>query len=207
MTDTPKNDTDHQEKDGVSTSKKKEQICLLPPPELGLRVSRAEFARIMGVSRETVSKWVKSGKFKVGSDGRFCPRYAAKEILKNTNPNKLRTRTLRDAAEEAEQMREEIRTLKASVEDQTRRLGILEIDAVETEIQLDILPKLIIDDWKILTSLSTAQRLEAIRELIDTALIKAGDMRESGEWEEGQVLASLGIPEDLLAMDIDVELQ
>lgn len=78
------------------------------PSELaqGVRVQQADFARMTGVSRQTVSQWVKLGKIRsVYPDGRLDPARAAREVIKNTHPGKLRARLLKVAAEDAAALR------------------------------------------------------------------------------------------------------
>ena len=78
------------------------------PSELaqGVRVTQADFARMAGVSRQTVSQWVKLGKIRsVYPDGRLDPARAAREVIKNTEPGKLRARLFKVAAEDAAALR------------------------------------------------------------------------------------------------------
>lgn len=78
------------------------------PSELaqGVRVQQADFARMIGVSRQTVSQWVKLGKIRsVYPDGRLDPARAAREVIKNTDPGKLRARLFKVAAEDAAALR------------------------------------------------------------------------------------------------------
>lgn len=72
----------------------------------GIRVTQADFARMTGVSRQTVSQWVKLGKIKtVFPDGRLDPVRAAREVIRNTNPAKLRAKVFKVAAEDAQALR------------------------------------------------------------------------------------------------------
>lgn len=72
----------------------------------GIRVTQADFARMTGVSRQTVSQWVKLGKIKtVFPDGRLDPVRAAREVIKNTNPTKLRAKVFKVVAEDAQALR------------------------------------------------------------------------------------------------------
>lgn len=72
----------------------------------GIRVTQADFARMTGVSRQTVSQWVRLGKIKtVYPDGRLDPLRAAREVIKNTNPAKLRAKVFKVATEDAQALR------------------------------------------------------------------------------------------------------
>ncbi|HET8898937.1 MAG TPA: hypothetical protein VFN09_09235 [Rhodanobacteraceae bacterium] len=58
----------------------------------GLRVRPAEYARMVAVSKQTVSRWIKDGKVTLGQDGMLDPRKASREVVRNTDPVKLRAR-------------------------------------------------------------------------------------------------------------------
>ena len=104
MTTQPNTHTQEPAAAGASTS------APLPfePADLaqGVRVTQADFARMTGVSRQTVSQWVKLGKIRsVYPDGRLDPARAAREVIKNTEPGKLRARLFKVAAEDAAALR------------------------------------------------------------------------------------------------------
>lgn len=60
----------------------------------GLRLTRAEFARFLGVSKQATSEWVTSGKITLGADGRLDPRQAVSQLLRNSDPARLRAKVL-----------------------------------------------------------------------------------------------------------------
>ena len=61
----------------------------------GVRVNQADFSRMCGVSRQTVSQWVKLGKIKaVYPDGSLDPFQAARDVIRNTDPARLRAADL-----------------------------------------------------------------------------------------------------------------
>lgn len=60
----------------------------------GLRLTRAEFARFLGVSKQAVSEWTASGKITLGADGRLDPRQAVSQLLRNSDPARLRAKVL-----------------------------------------------------------------------------------------------------------------
>lgn len=60
----------------------------------GLRLRPAEFARLLGCTRQSVSIWVRDGKITLGADGRLDPRQAVSQLLRNTDPAKLRAKVL-----------------------------------------------------------------------------------------------------------------
>ncbi|HRE14529.1 MAG TPA: hypothetical protein PLD37_10075, partial [Usitatibacteraceae bacterium] len=55
---------------------------------------QADFARLMGVSKQTVSQWVKAGKVRLDLEGFLEPRAAVRQLLKSSDPARLRSRVL-----------------------------------------------------------------------------------------------------------------
>lgn len=77
--------------------KAKNQPFLFGSGELdrfGIRVRPAEFARLMQCSKQAVSQWVKEGKITLGADGRLDPTKAVSQLLRNSDPDRLRAKTL-----------------------------------------------------------------------------------------------------------------
>jgi hypothetical protein len=97
---------------------------LLPEPSMELRVRPSEFARMLNVSKQTVSRWVKDGKVTLGPDGRLNPKVGARQVLDNTDPDRLRANVLKplmgDTAE-----------LRRRVGEQAVRLEVLEAELHE----------------------------------------------------------------------------
>lgn len=62
--------------------------------ESKIKMKPAEFARLIGVSKQAVSVWIKDGKIDIFPNGYLNPDKAIKQLLKNTNPAKLRSRAL-----------------------------------------------------------------------------------------------------------------
>ena len=60
----------------------------------GIRVTRAEFSRMMGCSKQAVTDWVKSGRVVVGADGRFDPRQAVASLMRTGDPARIRAKVL-----------------------------------------------------------------------------------------------------------------
>jgi hypothetical protein len=71
---------------------------LLPFPggldRSNLRLTRAEFARFIGTSKQSVGEWCKAGKITLGADGRVDPRVAVSQLLRNCDPARLRSKVL-----------------------------------------------------------------------------------------------------------------
>lgn len=76
------------------------------PELLRVRILPAEFARLLGVSKQTVSRWIKESKVTVNPlDGRLDVQAAVQQVLRNTDPGRLRARILRQAVEDVQQLR------------------------------------------------------------------------------------------------------
>ncbi len=162
------------------------QGSLIPEPEMGLRVTQAEFARIMGVSRQSVSKWVAAGKVRPDLDGRFCPKRAARTVLASTDPKKIRARILKDAAEDAASLRAEVDQLRETVDDSEaniRRLreviARLERDQAEADRQMEITPEMLAIRWDDFAEMRHDERARAIAGVLDDALLSASLQVES----------------------------
>ena len=77
----------------------------------GPRLRPAELARLMGVSRQSVSEWIKLKKIRVGADGRVDPRQAVADMLKSNDPARLRARLLAPFAKEIAALRAQVAKL------------------------------------------------------------------------------------------------
>lgn len=77
---------------------------------LAIRVRPAEFARMLGVSKQTVSTWISTGKIGQPSvlDGRIDVQKSIQAVLRNTSPGRLRSRVLRAAVTDALGLRENL---------------------------------------------------------------------------------------------------
>lgn len=83
-----------------------------PADLVAMRVLPAEFARMVGVSKQSVSQWIKQGKVTLGPDGRLDPHKASREVLQRTDPARLRARVFKDAMAGADQLRGKVRDLE-----------------------------------------------------------------------------------------------
>lgn len=115
-----------------------------PQPELGflanhkallaIRVRPAEFARLLGVSKQTVSTWIRDGKVTINAlDGLLDARRAIQDVLRNTSPGRLRSRVLRQAVTDALELRENLaraegraEIAEAALRESTRTIAHLE---------------------------------------------------------------------------------
>lgn len=77
---------------------------------LKLRVRPSEFARLLGVSKQCISTWIRQGKIDAPNhlDGRLDVQRAINSVLRNTCPGRLRSRVLRQAVTDALELRENL---------------------------------------------------------------------------------------------------
>lgn len=92
-----------------------------PGDLLAMRVLPAEFARMVGVSKQAVSQWIKRGTIELGPDGRLEPKRAARQVIERTDPARLRARVFRQATASHEDLRVRIRDLEAELAASNRR--------------------------------------------------------------------------------------
>jgi len=78
------------------------------PELLRVRVLPAEFARLVGVSKQSVSRWLKAGKLTPTFDGKIDVHRGVQQILRNTDPGQLRARVLRQAVADVQELRDAV---------------------------------------------------------------------------------------------------
>lgn len=81
----------------------------------GIRLTRAEFARFMEVSKQAVTDWVKSGKVVLGADGRLDPRQAVSQLLRSTDPARLRSKVLAPLVKDVGKFQQRIAELESDL--------------------------------------------------------------------------------------------
>lgn len=81
----------------------------------GLRMTRAEFSRFLGVSKQAVSEWVTSGKVVLGADGRLDPRQAVSQLLRNSDPARLRAKVLEPLVRDVGLMQKKVADLERAL--------------------------------------------------------------------------------------------
>lgn len=64
---------------------------------LAVRLRPAEFARCIGVTKQSVSRWIADGKVTLGADGRINPTAAMRQLLRTGDPGRIRARLVRQA--------------------------------------------------------------------------------------------------------------
>lgn len=78
------------------------------PELLKIRIQPAQFARALGVSKQSVSRWLKDGWVCLGADGRLDPAVAIGQLLRRCDPGRLRARWLRQAVGEVQDLRDNL---------------------------------------------------------------------------------------------------
>lgn len=103
----------------------------------GIRVLPAQLARLIGVSKQAVSDWVKSGRVVLGVDGRVDPTAAMERLLKTGDPAKLRARALRPMVDELNRYRARIVDLEAAIGMLKQRIGEEQAAQIELAAALE----------------------------------------------------------------------
>lgn len=80
-----------------------------------VRISPAEFSRLMSVSKTTVSNWIKLGKITLHADGTLDAKAAAESLIKKTDPSKLRAKVFKQITNDATTLQNEITRLNVRV--------------------------------------------------------------------------------------------
>lgn len=97
----------------------------------GIRVTRAEFAKMMGCSRQAVTDWVQAGRIAVGADGRFDPRQAVTSLLRTGNPSRIRAKVLEPLTRELGAMAHRIGELEEQLQAASARITELQSELAD----------------------------------------------------------------------------
>lgn len=160
MTSSEKNERAGPENQGPS---------LLPfdPADLvAMRVRPAEFARLIGTSKQSVSRWIKSGTVTLGPDGMIDPKVATRQYLERTDPARQRARVLKQATASMEELRARVRDLEAEL-DNERQLGARREEAATFRANDE-----------------AVRRLDRLFDALDRKWIEAEEARRGGLWEQ-----------------------
>ena len=141
----------------------------------GIRVTRAEFSRIMECSKQAVTDWVKSGRIVVGADGRFDPRKAVGSLLRTGDPAKIRARILVPLVREMEQLRSKGLRLEAELSRAREDASFHEGSAEEVIHILEALRFHLELSWPRLQCLPAHVVMAAVTKWVEQALVRGGD--------------------------------
>jgi hypothetical protein len=151
--------TDEQNSTPSAPEKVQASLCGFPDAAelLKVRILPAEFARLLGVSKQAVSRWIAAGKLSINTlDGRLEVQSGVQQVLRNCDPGRLRARWLRAAvadvqalrlaaAEADERVAEVEARLGAELVDARARIARLESYALDADCMLDTLLGLLRD--------------------------------------------------------------
>lgn len=120
---------------------------------LRVRILPAEFARLLGVSKQTVSRWIAADKITVNAlDGRLDVQKAVDQVIRNTDAGRLRARVLRQAVEDVRSLRmavatsdEQIAAVTAELDAAREKINDLEFLWADVNCMLDGILALIVE--------------------------------------------------------------
>ena len=141
----------------------------------GIRMTRAEFARFLGVSKQAVGDWVRSGKVVLGPDGRLDPRQAVSQLLRTTDPDKLRSRVLAPLLRDTGRLTREVAELRAHLAAMKEETEFHEGSAAEIMAAEGALHRHLRDEWCDLRLLPPQMALAALNTWIDECHQVGGD--------------------------------
>ena len=150
---------------------------------------QADFARLMGVSKQTVSQWVKAGKVRLDLEGFLEPRAAVRQLLKSSDPARLRSRVLapilaelRDAQAREAALLAQVTELRAQLAEARDEAGFHEAAADDMLRVLALLRARVLANLDALAALPYEERdaaLGLLDPLADDPLPADSDGRES----------------------------
>lgn len=74
-----------------------------PSDLMNIRVLPAEFSRMIGTTKQTVSRWVREGKLTLGVDGRLNPSAAMRQLARTCDPGRFRVRLIKQAVSDMQE--------------------------------------------------------------------------------------------------------
>jgi hypothetical protein len=83
--------------DSAPSSKAQQLLPFAETELLAVRLRPAEFARCIGVTKQSVSRWIADSKVTLGADGRINPTAAMRQLLRTGDPGRIRARLVRQA--------------------------------------------------------------------------------------------------------------
>lgn len=154
--------------------------------DYNLRVLRSELARMLGVSKPTVSEWVKAGWITLGADGRIDPRQAVASLLRHRDPARIRSKVLAPLIADIAGRDREIERQRQALEDLRQQLAAAKEDAAFEESSalgilglLDDLKMRLRSDWEAMVALPGMQGPDAVAGWISCARFDGTDFERS----------------------------
>lgn len=164
----------------LDPDRSKQNAPMLPfdPADLdrcGIRVNRAEFARFLGVSKQAVSDWVRAGKLTLGADGLLDPRQAVAQLMRTTDPARLRSKVLAPLVRDVGLLQRRVAVLEAQLIEEREGAEFHEGASLELIAQFDALCKRLRAEWCDLRLLPAPQAIAALNVWITEAIEAGGD--------------------------------
>lgn len=140
----------------------------------GIRVRPADLARLLGVSKQAVSKWVADGRIVLGLDGRVDPRLAINRLLSTGDPSRLRAKFLAPIIVEVTASRKRIADLEKRLAEEAEDAAFHEAASIELAMLLEALQMDLLFSWSELRAAPEAKAIAAIRAWIEAVQITGG---------------------------------
>lgn len=97
-----------------------------PQDLVAMRVLPSVFAGMVGVSKQTVSRWIKTGKVTLGPDGKLDPSVASRQVFERTDPARLRARVFKNAMASHGELQKKISCQEIEIKALHEKVGCIE---------------------------------------------------------------------------------
>jgi len=180
---------------------------LLPFPggldRSNLRLTRAEFARFIDTSKQSVGEWVKAGKITLGADGRLDPRVAVSQLLRNCDPARLRSKVLAPLVRDIGTLQKRIADLEVALAEANEMADYHEEVSLEFLAQQTALHQRLHDEHDELVKLPADKVVAGVMAWLD-------EVAETGDCSDLSIqdcipVASAELPEDSPSGALNVE--
>jgi transcriptional regulator with XRE-family HTH domain len=167
---------------------------------MAVRVLPAEFARIVGCSKQSVSRWLRNGTVTLGADGRLDPTHAMRQLIRHGDPGRIRLRLVKQAMANMTDLRAEAARageLEQQLSEAKKRIAFLDGYCQELDETFDrFLPSVLFAARHRFVEVADdeAALRRLIAESLDLALIQAGDSLGSADFFDVD-LSALVLPE------------
>lgn len=160
----------------------------------GIRVRPAQFARMCDVSKQAVSQWIAQGKITLFPDGTLDPARAAREVMNNSDPTRLRAKLFRAAASDVDALRKEIGVLNLRLEETEARSQYLKRFSDEADMAAEIYRAMLMARLADIRQMDVSAFAGLLDSLYDDAII-------AGAGEIGSIDEETGEPCEIMDGD------